>query len=280
MYAPASATVFIAAISSDIGGAIARFCRARGWQVAGTYRHAAHLEDLAADEGVALIPCDITRPEDIDSVVSTVVERGLRWDVFIGAAGQLAPVGPFFETPRDEWQRSVMLNGSGQLTLLHALYPFRNARPFARVAFLVGGAINRAFANYSAYSLGKLELVKFCELIHDEYQDIHAIAIGTGWVATKIHAQTIAAGDLAGENLEKTKEFLASAGAGTAMEDIMGCIDWCFEQDREVTGGRNFSVVHDPWRDGGAALAEALRQDAEKFKLRRHANTSARTGSL
>jgi hypothetical protein len=56
------------------------------------------------------------------------------------------------------------------------------------------------------------------------------------------------------------------------MAEIRGLIDWCFTQPREVTGGRNFSVVHDPWRGGGAELATALGSDQEAFKLRRHGN--------
>jgi NAD(P)-dependent dehydrogenase (short-subunit alcohol dehydrogenase family) len=267
-------TVFIAAISSDIGKSMARICRERGWQVIGTYRDPAHLGSLAGDEGVSLIRCNVTKPEELDAVSRHLADRNARWDMFIGAVGQLAPIGPFFDTERHEWLQSVNLNGSAQLGLLHAVHRFRRARPHARVAFLVGGAISRAFANYSAYSLGKLSLVKFCELIHEECRDIHAIAVGTGWVATKIHQQTIAAADRAGDNLARTEEFLAGREQGTGVADIMACIDWCFAQKRDLTGGRNFSVVHDPWRDGGSALADQLRRDDRKFKLRRHADTA------
>lgn len=266
-------TVFVAAISSDIGQSIARICRERGWKVIGTYRDAAQLGALAADDGISLIRCDVTDAGQIDAVARELSQRNAVWDIFISAVGQLAPIGPFFASDCEEWLRSLALNGGGQLALLHALHPFRRARPYARVAFLVGGAINRAFPNYSAYSLGKLGLVKFCELIHDECPDVHAVAVGTGWVATKIHRQTIAAADRAGDNLARTEEFLAKGETGTSVADIMACLDWCFAQDRDTTGGRNFSVVHDPWRDGGAALAQSLRQDDNKFKLRRHANT-------
>ncbi|MBI1206622.1 MAG: SDR family oxidoreductase [Azospirillum sp.] len=267
--------VLIAAISSDIGRALAIICRARGWEVIGTFRDAAQLGELADDPGVTLLPCDAMRPEQVDGVAAALGERGLGWDLFIAAVGQLAPIGPFFAAGRGDWLESVTLNGAAQLALLHAVYPFRRTRPHAQVGFLVGGAINRGFANYSAYSLGKLSLVKFCELIHDEDPEIHAVAVGTGWVATKIHRQTIAAADRAGDNLARTEEFLRRGDSGTTMADIMGCLDWCFAQDRAVTGGRNFSVVHDGWRDGGADLAAALRRDAEKFKLRRHANNPA-----
>lgn len=267
-------TVFIAAISSDIGQSIAHICRRRGWHVIGTYRDAAHLGALAGDEGVSLIRCDVTQPADLDAVARHLGDRNARWDMFIGAVGQLAPIGAFFDTARDEWLQSASLNGNAQLGLLHSIHRFRRGRPHARVAFLVGGAINRAFANYSAYSLGKLSLVKFCELIHEECSDIHAIAVGTGWVATKIHQQTIAAAGRAGDNLVRTERFLSGGEPGTSVADIMACIDWCFAQERSLTGGRNFSVVHDPWRDGGSALADQLRRDDGKFKLRRHADTA------
>jgi hypothetical protein len=59
---------------------------------------------------------------------------------------------------------------------------------------------------------------------------------------------------------------------GTSMDDIFACLEWCVGQDRAVVGGRNFSVVHDPWRNGGKMLAQALAADADRFKLRRSGN--------
>ena len=42
---------------------------------------------------------------------------------------------------------------------------------------------------------------------------------------------------------------------------------------RQLTSGRNFSVVYDPWRqDKRKALVAALKKDANMYKLRRHAN--------
>jgi NAD(P)-dependent dehydrogenase (short-subunit alcohol dehydrogenase family) len=271
--AASKTTVFIAAISSDIGQSIARAYRARGWRVIGTYRDVNAIGALAEDNGVRLIHCDVTDAGQIDAAARSMAESHATWDVFVSAVGQLAPIGPFFETDRRRWLQSVELNGAGQLALLHAMHPFRRRRALTRVAFLVGGAINRAFSNYSAYSLGKIDLVKFCELIHNECHDIHAVAVGTGWVATRIHRQTIEAGSLAGENLARTESFISTGQVGTSAADIVACLDWCFAQDRDVTGGRNFSVVHDAWRDGGATLVRKLREDADKFKLRRHGNT-------
>jgi len=268
-------TVFIAGISSDIGTELAQIYRARGCSVIGTYRNPEFAAQAPEDPDTHLIACDIARPDAPDVVARAMSERGLSWDLFIASVGQLSPIGGFFEVDRAEWTASLTVNGASQLALLHAIHPYRRGNPDAGVAFLVGGAINRAFNNYSAYSLGKIVLTKFCELIHHECPDLHAVAVGTGWVATKIHRQTIAAGERAGENLVRTEEFLRDQHKGTSIADIAGCLDWCFAQDRDVTGGRNFSVVHDAWRDGGTALIEALRRDGEKFKLRRHGNSLA-----
>lgn len=271
---PAPPVAFIAAVSSDIGQAMAQIYRARGWHVVGTYRDATAVARLAENNGVELLACDLDSAEQIDAVARHLQQKGIRWDLFVSAVGMLAPIGPFFALDRGEWLRSVTANGTAQLALLHAIFPFRRAAPLARAAFLVGGALNRGFPNYSAYSLGKLGLVKFCELIHEECPDLHAVAVGTGWVATKIHRQTLVAGTMAGGNLARTEQFLAASDGGTSVSDIVACLDWCFAQDRALTGGRNFSVVHDPWRQGGAELARALRHDDTKFKLRRHADVT------
>ena len=73
--AASSTTVFIAAISSDIGLAMARSYRARGWQVIGTYRDPSGLGALSDDQGVSLIQCDVTDPSQIDAVAHTLAER-------------------------------------------------------------------------------------------------------------------------------------------------------------------------------------------------------------
>jgi NAD(P)-dependent dehydrogenase (short-subunit alcohol dehydrogenase family) len=265
-----TSTVFIAAIASDIGRALARLYRQRGFDVVGTYRSEKNLGDLRDDSGITLIACDVVERDSIRRAADAFAQLDQPWRLFIGAVGQLDPIGPFFDCDIDDWTASVAANSLGQIALLHALYPHRDVGSLrTKVAFLVGGGINGPFRNYSAYCLGKLMLVKFCELIDDEYPDLHAIAIGTGWVNTKIHQQTLAAGDSAGSNFRRTFEFVNSGQAGTEIEDILACMEWCFEAGKETTSGRNVSVVHDGWKSKAAALASSLAVDGDLYKLRR-----------
>lgn len=263
-------TVFIAAVASDIGRQLAHLYRQRGCMVIGTYRSEAGLGTLREDKGITLLHCDVTDRQSLQQVADTMRTLDKPWDVFIGAVGQLDPIGPFFTCDFQDWTRSVIANSFGQLGLLHAIYPFRNStRMPSRIAFLVGGGINGPFRNYSAYCLGKVMLVKFCELIDDEYPDVHAIAVGTGWVNTKIHQQSLKAQERSGDNYRRTYEFVAAGEPGTAITDILACLDWCFDAGKSVSSGRNFSVVHDAWNTGSEGLTADLASDIAMFKLRR-----------
>ena len=104
------ATVFIAGISSDIGRELALLCAARSRRVAGTYRTAAHIEPLRGQAGIALIPCDVSQPESIRGAADRLAALERPWDTFIGAVGQLDPIGPLLESDMDEWAASLTLN--------------------------------------------------------------------------------------------------------------------------------------------------------------------------
>lgn len=260
-------SVFIAAIASDIGRELAARYHAAGHAVAGTYRGGAP-PALGLPRDVELIPCDVADEASIAEAARRYgAVAGGRWTTFVSAVGTLEPIGPFFHSDAGAWGRSVQVNAIGQLQLLHALRS-QAAPGLKKVCFLVGGGINGPFTNYSAYCIGKIALVKMCELIDDEDPDVHAVAVGTGWVATKIHEQTLAAGARAGVNLGRTLAFQASGEPGTSHDDIFACIQWCFAQGREATGGRNVSVVHDAWRDGDL-LRVPLLGDRARWKLRR-----------
>jgi len=266
-----SRLVFITAISSDIGRQLAMAYLRLGCRVVGTHRPGSDVAALMQLDGVSLLSCDVADRVSIEAAARRFAELSAPWNLFISAVGELAPIGGFFELDRDAWGRSVHVNAVGQLQLLHALYPHGAADRLKQIAFLVGGGINGPFSNYSAYCLGKIALVKMCELLDDEYEDIHAVAVGTGWVGTKIHRQTVAAGENAGVNFQRTLEFLNSGQTGTPLQDIVDCLEWCFAQGREVTGGRNFSVVHDSWR-GDEGLTTQLKSDRNRYKLRRRGN--------
>ncbi len=264
--------VFVLGASSDIGRAlVVRFLEA-GCRVTGTYRNKSAIEDLVDLPNLHLVCCRVDDQVSISQAVHSFSVGGGKWDTFVSSIGTEEPIGPFFENDFDAWESSVIVNSTAQLRVLHQLYPYRTVQQTCNVVFFAGGGTNNPFPNYSAYCVSKILLIKMCELLDNEYKDLNVFILGPGFVRTKIHLQTLAKGLHAGQNYQRTMEFLRPENPGTSIDDIYECINWGITQGREVVGGRNFSVVHDLWRRGGIQLIEQLREDPDKFKLRRSGN--------
>lgn len=260
-------TCVLISITSDIGKALAEKYSKKDYAIVGTYRTENKLDELKKIPNCHLFYCDIHDYKTTDDFVQNFEKLGLRWDKLISCPGTLEPIAKFFDCDFDEWEKSLQINSTDQLRLLHKLYPYKDNS--ASAVFFAGGSANKSTPNYSAYGLSKIVLTKMCEMIDSEEQNLKTFIVGPGWVKTKIHQQTINAKEEAGENYEKTMNFIES-GQGTSMDDIFNCIEWLCSQDKRAVGGRNFSVVYDKWRNGG--LAKELLQDSNMYKLRRFKN--------
>jgi len=262
--------VIIIGISSDIGSFLAHKYLARGDLVWGTYRTWTPVVERLAAAGAVVSESDVGDAARMGAFARKLKAETGGWDRFISAVGLLDPIGLFFDLDMDAWERSIIVNSTSQLRCLHALYPARSAevKP-ARAILFAGGGTNGPFDNYSAYCLGKIVLIKACELLHSECSDLVMSILGTGWVNTRIHAQSLKAGKAAGLNLDRTLDFMEHADSkGTSLDTIADCFDWCFSAPRTAVGGRNFSIVHDGWRDDGFASALEAHPDAGKLRRR------------
>jgi NAD(P)-dependent dehydrogenase (short-subunit alcohol dehydrogenase family) len=257
--------------SADIGRKISEMLLADGHSVVGTYRRDFPEQDeLARKHGMTLVQADLTDPGDVQRFADQVGARGQPWKFLFSSVGSSEPIGRFFELDFESWGRSININFTSQLRAIHALYPHRDRTGVVDVGLLAGGGTNNPFRCYSAYCVAKVGLIKMCELLDDEAEDLNIFILGPGFVRTKTHYETLQAGNRAEENLERVREFMEAGVQGTRFEDIYECLRWSREKGRGVVGGRNLSVVHDPW--GSELLAAELGRDREMFKLRRARN--------
>lgn len=264
-------SAIIVSASSDIGAALTRRWRERGWSVAGTYRtESAAVAELRAID-VKMVMCDLAQPRAARRAAESLRSSAEGWDVLVLAAGELGPVGPFAENDYESWESSLRVNLLAQLEFVHALLPQRrkNADDPPTVLFFAGGGTNGAPANFSAYTLSKIALIKICELLDAEMPDVKFVILGPGWVRTKIHETVLSAGELAGRAYDQTVERLQS-GNFTSMDQVLNCCDWAVAAPRAAVSGRNFSVTHDSWHR--PRFVERLAADPDMCKLRRHGN--------
>lgn len=265
-------TAIIVSISSDIGAALAQRWVARGWSVFGTYRTPTAVTLQLASTGVGLVACDMADFESSEAACAELKRLCPVWDILIIASGTTEPVGPFIDIDFNEWARSIEVNFTSQMRLTHRLLPLRRIQDpnGPCVIYFAGGGTNNATTNYSAYTVSKIGLIKMCELLDAEVPDTRFSILGPGWVNTKIHDETLRAGERAGVNLIRTQQKIEQ-GDFTQMEDVLDCCDWLVASSREEIGGRNFSVANDAW--GSRQLSEALISKPDMYKLRRANNS-------
>lgn len=263
-------TVFILGLTSDIGRELAvRFVR-DGWSVIGTHRPGT--DSAGLPNACRLVPCDLSAKDSVDELLVRCVPLDFRWDFLIVAAGTEEPIGNFWTTAADDWDTGIQVNALAPLRAVRSLYSLRKIEGDPAVAFFSGSGTNNAAPAYSAYCASKILLIKMCELLDAESPDTSFFIIGPGIVRTKIHQQTLRAPQTSGANYRKVVDFLASSDPGTSHDEIYDCLCWCRRAGKSVMGGRNLSLVHDAWRNGGLALAQALHQEPNLYKLRRSGN--------
>jgi NAD(P)-dependent dehydrogenase (short-subunit alcohol dehydrogenase family) len=261
-------TAVVLGITADIGRGLAERLLRDGWHVIGIGRTLDRVEHLKGTANLTLHRCNIEAPDSVKAVVSALRDKQVAWDLLLSSVGTMEPIGSFFEVDFEAWAQSVDVNFTDQLRVLHALWPLRRMNKTVDIMLMAGGGTNNPFRNYSAYCVSKIALIKMCELIDDEAPDANAFIIGPGYSKTRIHEETLRAGPKsAGDGYYKTLALLEKQG--TTIDEIYDHMRWCMAQGRSVAGGRNFSTVHDAWRDGGLALANALATDQDAFRLRR-----------
>ena len=262
--------VFILGLTSDIGRELAgRFLR-DGWSVAGTHRPGADV--TALPPGYRLWPCDLARPDSVQQLITDCQAAGQPWDLLVIAAGTEEPIGDFWSCDAGAWEAGIGINALAPLQVVRGLHGLRRAGAQPAVAFFSGSGTNNAAPAYSAYCASKIFLLKMCELLDAESPDTSFFIIGPGIVRTKIHQQTLRTPATSGANYRKVVDFLASPDPGTSHDDIYACLEWCRQAGKAVIGGRNLSLVHDAWRNGGMALARRLQSEPNLYKLRRRGN--------
>lgn len=261
----------VISVSSDIGKALALRWVQKGWDVVGTVRSEGGGSDFLAESGVRIVRCDLSNDASVGRACTELCSMVCDWDVLVVCTGTLEPIGLFSQSCFDELELSFRVNFVNQLRIVHRLLPFRNRERNlgACVLFFAGGGTNSAPVRFSSYTVSKVALIKMTELLDAEVVDTRFVIVGPGWVKTKIHEQTLDAGSTAGKAYLQTKKMLED-GEWTPMARVLDCCDWIIQSPREIVGGRNFSVAHDQW--GSEALSTYLKNNSERFKLRRFGN--------
>jgi len=257
----------ILSVSSDIGSELATKWLKENKTVIGTYRtYSKKIKDLEM-LGCKTFKVDFSKKIQTSKFITKIKKHNIT--KILSAVGSQDPIGNLIDVNFDEWEKSVIVNAINQIRCIIELY--KNNKKKVKVILFAGGGTNNATESYSAYTLSKMMLIKFAELISFEEEKISCSILGPGWVKTKIHKSTLKNKRAAKKNYLRTIKKLDSKEC-VPMFKVIECIEWMFKQKKNIIGGRNISLVYDNW--GSKKLEQMLKNDSGMYKLRRYKNNA------
>jgi short-subunit dehydrogenase len=254
----------ILSISSDIGFEIAKSWIGKK-KIIGTYLTESKKTQFLKSKGVKLFKVDFGKKENVDNFCKKISKKELK--NIISAVGSQNPIGRLNRVNLDDWTNSIFVNAINQIRCIIKL--IKNKKKQIKIVLFAGGGTNNATKNYSAYTLSKIMLIKFTELIDFELKNVCCSIIGPGWVKTKIHQATLNNKINAEQNYTRTRDQLKSFNCVPIFK-VVECVNWVLKQKKSVISGRNISLVYDDW--GSKKLAKLLSKDKNIYKLRRFGN--------
>jgi NAD(P)-dependent dehydrogenase (short-subunit alcohol dehydrogenase family) len=247
-----------------IGRAVAEALAELGATVVLAARGAEALEEARAAVGGEAVAFDVADP----GAWPPAMERVGAVDALVCAAGVLGPIGAVGSYDPVEFARTVQVNLGGTQLAIHHCLPRLPDRTGAIVTFSGGGATG-PLPRYDAYAASKAAVVRLTENVAAVAAErgITVNAVAPGFVATRMHEGTLAAGpDAAGADYHaRTQRALEEGGVPAARAAELVCL-LLGPEGRGITG-KLLSAQWDPWED--PAFRARLAAEPDLATLRR-----------
>lgn len=225
---------------------------------------------LKADghQNIAGITTDVTKQEEIETALNKVESQFGPLNAVIHSAGIYGPIGPITEVNPQEWLDVMQINLFGTFLVVRQTCLRLQKNGGGRIALFSGGGAASPFPNYTGYACSKVGVVRLTETIALEMapHNIEVNCIAPGFVITRLHQQTLAAGNLAGEKfLDATKNQIEKGGVPASVGGSAAAF-LISDQAKGITG-KFVAAPYDGWKDWPEHLEELKSTDI--FTLRR-----------
>ncbi len=269
-----SKNILITGGSLGIGYATAETCLQAGGRVVICARNCSDIEVAVSRlkeqgyENIVGIPADVTQKQQLEAALDTVESHFGPISAVIHAAGVLGPIGNITKVDPEAWLDTIRINLFGTFLVARQSCLRLQKNGGGRIVLFSGGGAAYTFPNYTAYACSKVGVVRFTETIAQEMaaHNIEVNCVAPGFVITRLHQQTLAAGELAGkEYLERTKAEIEKGGVPASV----GANAAAFLLSDRAKGitGKFVAAPYDGYQDWPKHLEELKSTDI--FTLRR-----------
>ncbi len=112
--------------------------------------------------------CDVTQPNEIQSVTDKLIDQWAGVDILVNNAG-ITYHGVTHTMPAEEWDRMLAVNLNSHLQFTHQLLPSMLARPNAHIVNVCSMLGLSGMPRVTAYCTTKFAMVGFSESLRAEY---------------------------------------------------------------------------------------------------------------
>jgi NAD(P)-dependent dehydrogenase (short-subunit alcohol dehydrogenase family) len=226
----------------------------------------------ALDAALAELPCsgheglvlDVSDAGAWEAAMASV-DAGGALNGLVTAAGVLGPIGPLETVAMDQFAATIAVNLVGTALALHHCLPRLRVASGRAVTFSGGGGTG-PLARFDAYAASKAGVVRLTENVAvDGAIEVNCVA--PGFVATRIHAGTLAAGPEASGSAYYERTLAQLEQGGFPAAEAAELAAFLLSDSAAGITGRLISAQWDPWRD--EEFRARLRADPELAKLRR-----------
>src|SRR6266446_1888523 len=237
-----------------IGEAIALRFAAEGAKLVLAARTAPELQAVAELVNTAggtanFVVTDVTAPPEVASLVQKSIELFGRIDILVNAAGTYGPIGRVWEVDAREWATTFSAILFGPFLLCQLVLPHMIRAGRGKIINFSGGGATSPLCRFSAYGVSKAAVVRLTETLAEEVKEfnIQVNAIAPGAVDTKLQDLVLAAGERAGDLLQRIRRLRETGEGGTPREvPAELALFLASDASRDLTG-RLISAPNDKW---------------------------------
>lgn len=257
--------IIIISISSDLGHSIS--CNyLNSNKIIGTYRaYNNNLLSISKNKNLILKKVHLTKNTSIKNFCKYILKNHKDWSHIIFCNGNLSPIEKFTKVKFEDWKESLQVNFLSTIYIINLL--LKKNKKNRKILFFAGSGTNNAVKYYSSYTLSKILLIKFTELLDFEEKNVDVSILGPGWIKTKIHQPTLQSKIIDLKN-KKYAKIIQKKDNKKDLHLLNLCIDWMFQNSSKISG-RNISLKYDRF---GKRLLNRFNKDKNLYKLRRYGN--------
>ncbi len=259
--------------SGGIGKAIAAAFAREGASLVLVSRTGAELEktkhELAsAHSKVEIYPADVSREEEVKSLMDFTLDKFGTVDILVNCAGVQGPIGPITDIDEKEWFEAIKINLYGTFLCIKAVLPVMMKKNSGKILNFSGGGAVSPRPRFSAYGTSKAGVVRLTETLAGELEGcnigIHAIAPGA--VNTRMLELVLAAGEAAGKD-EMAKALKQKQEGGVPPPKVAELAVFLASDKSDGLSGRLISLPWDNWTAIPKHLPDIMSSDV--FAMRR-----------